>query len=50
LPVPEGASYLGFIFSQAPTSQQAEHALRVAHALLGFDIQRELEVVPAGTA
>jgi biotin carboxylase len=50
LPVPEGASYLGFIFSQAPTSQQAENALRVAHALLGFDIQRELEVVPAGTA
>lgn len=45
LPVPEGASYLGFIFSQAPTPVEAEHALRVAHALLGFDIQPEVEVV-----
>ena len=46
LPVPEGASYLGFIFSQAATPEQAEQALRVAHNLLGFDIQTEVEVLP----
>lgn len=46
LPVPEGASYLGFIFSQAATPVEAEHALRVAHSLLGFDIQTEMEVQP----
>jgi biotin carboxylase len=45
LPVPEGASYLGFIFSQAATPAQAEQALRVGHNLLGFDIQTEVEVV-----
>jgi biotin carboxylase len=45
LPVPEGAAYLGFIFSQAATPVEAEHALRVAHSLLGFDIQTEVEVV-----
>jgi len=45
LPVPEGASYLGFIFSQAATPVEAEQALRVAHSLLGFDIQTEVEVV-----
>lgn len=44
LPVPEGASYLGFIFSQAATPVEAEQALRVAHSLLGFDIQTEVEV------
>ncbi len=47
LPAPEGAGYLGFIFSQAPTPVEAEHALRVAHALLGFDIQTEVEVAAA---
>jgi len=44
LPVPEGASYLGFIFSQASTPAEAEYALRVAHGLLGFDIRTEVEV------
>ena len=46
LPVPEGASYLGFIFSQAGSPLEAEQALRVAHSLLGFDIQTEMEVMP----
>ena len=45
LPAPEGASYLGFIFSQAATPVEAEHALRVAHSLLGFEIQTEVEVI-----
>jgi len=38
IPLPEGASYLGFIFSRAPSVQQAEQALRDAHACLRFVI------------
>jgi hypothetical protein len=34
VPLPEGASYLGFIFARAPTPQAAESALRAAHAKL----------------
>jgi biotin carboxylase len=34
IPWPEGSSYLGFIFSRAPTPRQAEAALRAAHACL----------------
>ncbi|MDE2089551.1 MAG: ATP-grasp domain-containing protein [Gammaproteobacteria bacterium] len=34
VPLPEGASYLGFVFARAPTPQQAESALRAAHACL----------------
>ena len=34
LPLPEGASYLGFIFAQADTPDEVEAALRKAHALL----------------
>lgn len=34
VPLPEGASYLGFIFARAPTPQEAEAALRAAHAKL----------------
>lgn len=36
LPPPEGASYLGFIFSRAETPDQVEAALREAHARLEF--------------
>jgi len=45
-PPPEGASYLGFIFSRGATPQQAEAALRQAHALLSFDIQPDIPVTP----
>jgi len=34
VPLPEGNSYLGFIFARAPGAQQAEAALRAAHACL----------------
>lgn len=34
VPLPEGASYLGFIFARAPTPAEAEAALRTAHAQL----------------
>lgn len=38
-PPPEGAGYLGFLFSRAATPQQAEAALRAAHAALAVNIQ-----------
>lgn len=38
-PPPEGAAYLGFLFSRAATPQQAEAALRAAHAALTVRIQ-----------
>lgn len=34
VPLPEGSSYLGFIFAHAPSAAQAEAALRAAHACL----------------
>ncbi len=34
IPLPEGDSYLGFIFAKAPTPEQAEQALRQAYAKL----------------
>lgn len=34
VPLPEGASYLGFIFARAPSPAEAEAALREAHACL----------------
>jgi biotin carboxylase len=43
-PPPDGASYLGFIFSLCATPAEAELALRLAHALLVFDIQTEHKV------
>jgi len=39
LPPPEGASYLGFIFSRADTPDKVEAALREAHARLEFIIE-----------
>ena len=38
LALPEGASYLGFIFARAATAREAEGALREAHARLRFTI------------
>ncbi|HWX42564.1 MAG TPA: ATP-grasp domain-containing protein [Blastocatellia bacterium] len=40
-PPPEGASYLGFIFSHAPAPEEVENALREAHRHLEFIIERE---------
>ena len=36
VPLPEGASYLGFMFARAPSAAQAEAALREAHARLNI--------------
>ncbi|MFP5408238.1 MAG: ATP-grasp domain-containing protein [Gammaproteobacteria bacterium] len=38
-PPPDGAGYLGFLFSRAATPTQAEAALRTAHAALAVRIQ-----------
>jgi hypothetical protein len=42
--LPEGASYLGFMFARAETPEQVESALREAHQKLHFDIQPALVV------
>jgi hypothetical protein len=42
VPLPEGRSYLGFIFARADTPAAVEQALREAHACLRFSIEREL--------
>jgi hypothetical protein len=44
-PLPEGKSYLGFIFAHAPTPLAVEQALRAAHAKLRFQIDREIAIV-----
>jgi hypothetical protein len=44
-PLPEGQSYLGFLFSRAPSQEAVERALRQAHACLRFRIAQALPVV-----
>ncbi|MDO8680821.1 MAG: ATP-grasp domain-containing protein [Acidobacteriota bacterium] len=43
-PLPEGASYLGFIFARAATPEAAEQAVRSAHGCLRFTIDPLLTV------
>jgi hypothetical protein len=43
--LPEGNSYLGFLFARGHSSDAVLEALRQAHAQLTFDIARQLEVV-----
>jgi hypothetical protein len=38
IPLPEGDSYLGFIFARGETPDEVEAALRTAHACLRFEI------------
>ena len=47
LPLPEGASYLGFIFARGDSASQVEGALRAAHSALKFKIATALPVVRA---
>jgi biotin carboxylase len=44
-PLPEGRSYLGFIFARDRSPSRVEQALREAHARLRFTIDRELRVL-----
>ena len=45
VPLPEGRSYLGFIFARGETPDAVERSLREAHNRLQFRIERELEVI-----
>ncbi len=44
IPLPEGASYLGFIFAQAPEFEQTHAALKSAYAKLRFITQPKWEL------
>jgi biotin carboxylase len=44
LPLPEGRSYLGFIFASGEHPGRVEQSLREAHAALSFEIEREIAV------
>jgi len=45
VPLPEGASYLGFIFARAGDPRAVDRALRAAHARLRFAIAPEVPVL-----
>jgi biotin carboxylase len=48
VPLPEGASYLGFIFARAPNAAAAERALRAAHAHLRIVVAPLWKAVATG--
>jgi biotin carboxylase len=45
VPLPEGASYLGFIFARGETPDDVERSLRMAHRRLDFTIETELRLI-----
>ena len=45
VPLPEGASYLGFIFARSDRPGDVDRALRAAHGLLRFAIDPEVPVL-----
>ena len=45
VPLPEGASYLGFIFARGASSNDVERALRASHERLRFEIAAALPVI-----
>jgi L-amino acid ligase C-terminal domain 2 len=45
VPLPEGNSYLGFIFARGDSSGAVEQALRDSHAKLRFEIATALPVM-----
>ena len=47
MPLPEGASYLGFVFATGDTPEQAEAALRRAHAELNIVVAPKWTIVAA---
>ena len=47
VPLPEGASYLGFIFARAIAAADVDRALRAAHARLRFAIDAQFPVLAA---
>jgi biotin carboxylase len=47
VPLPEGGSYLGFLFAGGDTPSAAEASLRAAHTRLDFEIFSTLEIIPS---
>ncbi len=47
IPLPEGSSYLGFIFAAGPDAEAVERSLRSAHGELGFEVLEDLPVLQA---
>ena len=47
VPLPEGSSYLGFIFARGDSPEVVEEAIRRAHGCLHFVIRREIPVLSA---
>jgi hypothetical protein len=45
IPLPEGASYLGFIFARGESPDAVDRALRSAHQCLRFEIVTALPVI-----
>lgn len=50
VPLPEGATYLGFIFARGNQPRAVEAALRAAHSELRFEIATALETLPVSPA
>lgn len=46
VPLPEGDSYLGFVFARGDTPAAVEAALRAAHACLRFEIVQDVGLQP----
>jgi biotin carboxylase len=49
VPLPEGSSYLGFLFARGNSAQEVELALRRSHAELRFHIAAALEMLRPST-
>jgi hypothetical protein len=47
-PLPEGASYLGFIFARGESPDGVERSLRDAHARLSFRIEPAITLMAVG--
>jgi hypothetical protein len=45
VPLPEGDSYLGFLFARAEGPEEVERALREGHRRLVFDLRAKLPTV-----
>jgi hypothetical protein len=43
IPLPEGSSYMGFLFARGDSPAEVEHALRRSHGELHFEIATVLE-------
>jgi hypothetical protein len=47
-PLPEGASYLGFIFARGEAPEAVERSLRDAHGQLTFRIEPAITLIAVG--